>query len=114
MIDTKERLQNEIDNLKEEKKSSRREHKKPREKLEEQIRQEQQSREAAENSKRVLEGALDLATKKNNEMEKRIDQTEKNTPIRNKQPPSQTSKTQDNTPRRLQREKNRPADAKTR
>ena len=72
MIDTKERLQNEIDNLKEEKKSSRREHKKAREKLEEQIRQEQQSREAAENSKRVLEGALDLATKKNNEMEKEL------------------------------------------
>ena len=72
MIDTKERLQNEIDNLKEDKKSSRREHKKAREKLEEQIRQEQQSREAAENSKRILEGALDLATKNNNEMEKEM------------------------------------------
>ena len=70
--ETKENLQNEINKLKDEKKAIRREHKRTQERMEEQINQEKQMREAAENSKRILESALEIATKRNAEMESQM------------------------------------------
>ena len=65
----KEDLQSEINKLKDEKKTNRREHKRNQEKLEEQLNEEKQKREEAENSKKVLESALEIATKRNAEID---------------------------------------------
>ena len=68
----KEDLQSEINKLRDEKKTNRREHKRNQEKLEEQLNREKQKREEAENSKKVLESALEIATKRNAEMESQM------------------------------------------
>ena len=70
--ETKENLQNEINKLKDEKKTIRREHKRTQERMEEQLNQEKQMREAAENSKKILENAFEIATKRNAEMESQM------------------------------------------
>ena len=65
-------LQSEINKLKDEKKTNRREHKRNQEKLEEQLNEEKQKREEAENSKKVLESALEITTKRNAEIESQM------------------------------------------
>ena len=67
----KEDLHSEINKLKDEKKTKRREHKRNQEKLEEQLNEEKQKREA-ENNKKVLGSAFEIATKRNAEMESQM------------------------------------------